>query len=608
MIDILFIDGTDDKMTLSYSSFLCYLFPCASLLEKHGYSFKILNVSFLDDYSYNGILMELQRLQFRCVGFTTTADNYYNVKNLVNQIKRQYPDIPIILGGPQASYNEDFIFDDSECDIIIRHEGDYKLIQLLDFYVRHKGSLQNVEGISYRTPNKIIKNKDPQKYIDLNTLPTPQYAIISDPKYWIFPINKTKKEIEILLNHIKRSNSVFITSRGCPYNCIFCVEGSLSRSYRERNLDLVMQDLEYFLRITKVSNLAIADSTFTSSPQRVKEFCERIEELRKKYKFKWYAEGRANILAKNPELIDIMHNAGLWHLQIGIESGSDEMLKKQNKRITLGDIRIVAQKVAQYNDLRLNGNIMLGNSGETKETFKESVEFAKELHQLSNFNIDLNYGYLVPYVGTPIRNYPEKYGIDILVENFENKKLSGYIYPLCKPKDLDIEELENLSASFRGELTSFFIQSIFKMDKKDIDKKMAFHIQCKKKFHHPYPRSFETIFMYYDSLRKYYKLFFRKAVVKDFTKIKEKPNLFYPVRLWDILWHPEKKYYYFTSLKGEKIIIKDYDYFLWEMASGINTIADIISYSNIVYKSLNCEYILNFYINLYDNYALLFRE
>ncbi len=539
---------------------------------------------------------------------TTTADNYPYVKLITNRIKTEFPDIPIILGGPQATYNDRFILNECNCDVIVRHEGDNKLISLLDYFIRHIGNLELIGGISYKQKGNVIQTND-IGYIDLNSLPTPQFAILRDMKYWHIPKKKSEDDLTIFFKIIKDLNNTIITSRGCPYNCIFCVEGSLTRSYRERNLDLVIGDIEYFLQVTKLNHVVIADSTFTSSPKRVKEFCIRIKKLREKYNFQWFAEGRANILSKNLELIDIMHDAGLWNLQIGIETGSEKILKIQNKKITKEDVRLVAQKVGTYDDLILSGHMILGNPGETMETYRETVEFAKELHVISNFNIDLKYGYLVPYVGTPIRENPNKYEIELLVENFENEKIMGYNNVLCKPKELSMPEVENLYADMGKELNTFYRESIFKLPKKVIDKRMSFFTKLQKSRIYEQTTSFSKTLSSIITFQRYYALFENENIIKNIDDIQKDIDSIYPIRLWDINYDENDNAYSYINFSEKKVKIKNQEKFLWEMASGMNTIFEIISNENSPFDvDTDLQYVLEFYVNLYEDYALLFRK
>ncbi|NVO11274.1 MAG: B12-binding domain-containing radical SAM protein [Bacteroidales bacterium] len=606
--DVLFLDGLDPRFDKKYNSFLGYLFPISSVLEIYNYSFKILNITFLTDYSYKGIIASLKEVDPKVICMTTTADNISTVCTLVNKIKKEFPSIKIVLGGPQATFFDMKIMDACKCDVIVRGEGEYKLLKLLDFYIKGKGDLSNIEGITYKINDAIIKTDNDTTYIDLNELPIPQFAITSDKKYWILPNDKSQNEIDYFFDIIKHNNNVLITSRGCPYNCIFCVEGNLERSYRERSPENFAKDLEYFIESNGFNHVLIADSTFTSSPKRVNELCEVIKKVREKYNFRWFAEGRANILSKNLDLIRIMHDAGMFNLQIGVESGSEKILEIQNKKITKKQIKDVAKEVGKFNDLLLSCNFILGNPGETNETFQESISFSKELYELTNYNIVCQGGYLVPYVGTPIRDYPEKYEIEILVEDFEFKKILGYNQVICKPNNINLEELENHLSVFSSEMNAFFKSQVFNKSKAFIDQKVLFYRKFSQEQMVSNTSPWALNFISLNILQRYYSIFESTGTIKDASELSI--NNLYPLRLWDLNFDPNTLIYQFTNLKGENIIIDDFEKYLWESAIGKWTIIEIIQSKECLleYNDELLSKTLNFYNKMYDNFALIFRE
>jgi len=159
-VDILFLDGLESPLTAPYNTFITYLFPLAAMMEKYAYSFKILNITTLKDYSLNGMIDCLKDISFEAIGMTTNVDNIRNVHNICAKIKARYPDIPIILGGSQVSFSDYSTLSNSMCDIIVRHEGDETIIKLLDYFVTKKGSLSDIQGITYKTESDIVSNPD----------------------------------------------------------------------------------------------------------------------------------------------------------------------------------------------------------------------------------------------------------------------------------------------------------------------------------------------------------------------------------------------------------------------------------------------------------------
>lgn len=608
--DIIFIDGIEDRIETQYSSFITYLFTLGSVLNQFHYTFKIFNLSLLSDYSLDGMIDELKKIRFKTIGMTTNADNILNVINIVNALKPEFIDCPIILGGAQVSFADIETMGKCKCDVIIRNEGEYILIQLLDFYIRKRGRLEDIFNTTYRKDDKIIKNDCANKYVDLLKLPLPLYQILMDKKYWYFPDNFAKTEIDSFLEFIYMKNNFIILSRGCPYNCIFCVEGNIGRKYRQLDISRSMQYIEHFLKITGAKHINIADSTLTTSPERIRDFCKAIKKIKEKYDFKWYAEGRANVLAKNPELIGVMHNAGLFCLQIGIESGSDKVLQIQQKKITTEQIRVVAKEVGKYDGLMLTGHIILGNPGETKSTFRETINFVKELFILSHFNFDIKFGYLVPYVGTPIREHPQDFNIEIVIDQFEYKKIKGYNEVLVKPQGLSIAEVENLYFEIRNELKSFFLKNIFDLSKTKFDKLMNFYKSLEKNGLHLIDNQWINSLWDLVFIQKYYSIFNQKTTITDLLFIKKNPDKVFPLHLQSFKYNSIEKHE-FIDVKGRIINMNYKDICLWELADGSCTINDIISIFNSGSEEeyqINEEYALNFYIKMYKCFNLVFKE
>jgi|GEM_PF-6515457 len=476
-LDIIFIDGVDTSADAN--SYLTYLFPIAAMLEQNNYSFGILNIQTIKDFSLEKIILELKRYECNIVGMTTTADNIYNV-SLISQRIAQEDHYKIILGGAQATFDDIKTIISTNCDVIIRGEGDYTIIKLLNHFIKGIGFLSHIDGITYKDKTEIKRNVN-LKLFDPNELPIPQYKIASDSKYWLFPQDFTEKESKDFFKAEQISNKYFISSRGCPYSCIFCVEGNHSSGLREKKPERVLQELDYFVECVNDNIIVISDSTFTSSYKRVIEICNKIKELRKKHEIYWYAEGRANILAKHPDLISIMKNAGLIALQIGIESGSQEVLDIQNKRISLNDMRVVAKEIAKVENVMLIGNIILGQSGDNESTYQESLLFIEELLELADFNLFISSGYLVPYVGTLIREKSKDFNLNILIDEFEYNQYSGYEYPICLPNNLSLSELENWKIIFNNTIYDFINKKLRQKSKKEIDRHIKWCLELEKK-------------------------------------------------------------------------------------------------------------------------------
>jgi radical SAM superfamily enzyme YgiQ (UPF0313 family) len=607
-IDILFIDGVVPR-NKNFPSFIGFIFNIGAILRLNNYSFKIFNLSILEDYTIYGMLSELKKIEFSSIGFSTHSENIRWVYKVVNVIKKEYPNIPIILGGPQVSFSDNKALNNCNCDIIVRHEGEETLLKLMNYYLRKEGALSLIDGITYRENDSIFKNKD-AKLIDLNKLSTPLFEVFNDKQYWHIPDFVTEKKMNEFFDSVQFSNNAFLTSRGCPYQCVFCVEGSLKNKHRERSIDNVINDLEHYIKNTKLKLITIADDTFTSNRKRVLEICNRIKDLNKKYDFVWFAEARANVLAKNPELIEIMADAGLCILQIGIESGSQEVLNAQNKKITLAQIRTVAKAVGKLKDrnISLTGNFIFGGPGETKETMIETALFAKDLLEISDLNIELRQSFLVPFEGTPIRNSPDKFGLVILDEDFEMRMGRQFSEIVSHPKQLSKDDLLSGYLNFISVLNNFTYEKMFQLTKKEIDSKVFQDKYFAKKYYPTVLSAWTKTFYKLLLLQTYYELFEHNGTIKDF-EIDTVINCC-PLKIWEFNFSLQESAYKFHTFDGQVVIIKNEQRYLWENANGLLTFSEIVHNDTSPYKDMidGETKAYEFYSYMYNKFALVFRE
>ena len=596
-IDIVFIDGLSKGL---YSlSYIGYLFSLSSELERFNYNFKILNISVLDEYKMISIVNQLRKIDFKSIGMTTNSENIANVYKVCKIIKKNFPDIPIILGGPQVTFSDIETLQKSDCDIVIRNMGEHSLIKIMDAIVRNEYDLRDIKGVTYKKNGIIIKNED-DIIKDIDIFKTPKYEILKEEKYWIIPDSCNKNNFRIFLKNILEEYNFFMTGRGCPFSCTFCVEGNIKNKYVFRSSEKVKMDLKHFLSVTKSKFVAFGDDTLTSSPKRIIELCKIIHEVQEEeHHFYWFAEGRVDILSRHLEMIKVMYDAGLRKLQLGIESGRQETLNIYNKRINLKQIEQVVIETAKYKDLIVHGNIMMANPKESLNEYLTSIEFFKKLIILSNYKLDIGQTYLAPLVGTPIRLNMEKFEIDMLIDNFEFYA-SAMENIVCKSSKMTLSEVYALRSLTFVNLVTFTKSKLFLLTKEEV-----------LSIYNALTLSnsgviINAIFKNLPSFKKYLEIAVDKASVDS-----EKSSNYYsycPLRIWDLEYTNEIGYH-FINLNNEKCIFNNFEMQLWELASGKNTIFEIYKYVNIDEHIItDISHILSFYSKLENNYAIIFRK
>jgi hypothetical protein len=331
--------------------------------------------------------------------------DYANVTEniwLTRYVKERYG-IPVILGGPQAtSLGEDFLRQ-SGCDAIAFYEGELTVMELLNYFLDGAGSLADIRGIAYLDEHGVF-HKNPLRGVihNLDAIP------FIDEDCYLIP-RQDWSEISI------------ITGRGCPFRCAFCHEGAGAKAVRYRSVDNVLQEIELCLKKMPPEHkrrILFTDDTFTLKPDRVKEICAGLKELRKTYSFFWFCEAHAGMLRRCPEMIRDLAEAGCSRIQLGIEAGTADVLKAYRKNITPDDIREVVARCRDAGIPQLFGNIIVGGALFSGEVFEEDLKFGEEILILGQGVLELGVVSYWPLPETELTRNAASYGIRIADPDF----------------------------------------------------------------------------------------------------------------------------------------------------------------------------------------------
>jgi tetratricopeptide (TPR) repeat protein len=164
---------------------------------------------------------------------------------------------------------------------------------------------------------------------------------------------------------------ILMTSRGCPWACTFCgAETSWGRGFRSNSVDYVVTAMGKVLERLPVKMIQIKDDTFTTNKKRVLELCREIR--KRKLRFFWSCDTRVDLLTD--ELLREMRLAGCQRLSLGVESGSQRILDAIDKKITVAEIEESTRLAKKYG-IKVRHYMMLGNRGETRASFEETLAF-----------------------------------------------------------------------------------------------------------------------------------------------------------------------------------------------------------------------------------------
>jgi radical SAM superfamily enzyme YgiQ (UPF0313 family) len=249
-------------------------------------------------------------------------------------------------------------------DYILRKEWDYSVGRLLDALGTGK-DLAGVRGLTWKDRSGAVHvNEDAEPIADMDGLPIPAYDLLDLSKFYesvfvAFPA------------------ATMITSRGCPFNCIFCSypQTIYGHAYRAMSPGRVVREIEYLVRELGVREIRIDDDTFNIDSRRVIDICKLMVERRVPVLYS--VQARAQLMTD--EMAYWLKKSGCRMVLYGVESGNEEVLAHMRKKTTKDEIRR-GVAIAKQHGIDVLNCIMLGFYWDTKETMEESVRFAFELN------------------------------------------------------------------------------------------------------------------------------------------------------------------------------------------------------------------------------------
>ncbi len=318
---------------------------------------------------------------FDLVGITSDTPRNPLALNIAQKAK-QYK-LPVVMGGPHVSFMPEETLQTGVVDYVVRGEGEY-ILQTLADHLEKNLELEEIPGLSYRLNGQIQHNPDsPETIMDISSLPYPARDLLPMQKY-TGRLGKSKA-------------TSIIGSRGCPFNCSFCVASELfGVRWRPREPEDIVEELEYVKNKFGIRAFFFMDDNHTLKPDRVIRLCELIN--KRDLNISWWCCSRANTLVENEDMVQSMAESGLDMVFIGVESANQETLDHFNKKTTVDTSHKAIQTLKKYN-VRTMASFILGNLEETEDMIKKTIHFARDLKpEIAQFSI------LTPYPGTQLYN------------------------------------------------------------------------------------------------------------------------------------------------------------------------------------------------------------
>lgn len=393
----------------------------AAYIERHtDHNVKILD-AVAEGLDYEGIKAYVLDFAPDVVGIQAITQILVDVVRVVNIVKDVDKNTHVCIGGPHA-----YIYPKETAmlpgvDSVIPGEGELVFTELVNSLEKGKG-LEGIGGIVYKE-NGSLKENDGTKWIqELDSLPLPARHMVPKGKYYC--IIETDSPM-----------TTMISTRGCPYNCSFCLGFERGR-YRERSVEKVVDELESCVR-DGYRDIFFWDSIFTVKKDRVLKICQEI--INRNVQVSWSVRARINHV--DEEMLEKLREAGCKRIQYGIEAGSDETLKLMRKGTTTEQIQRDIRLTKQFG-FTVYGDFMIGFPGESRQNILDTIDFA------CNLDLDyVNFALTTPYPDTPLYKwgFEKKLYTTDYWRDFAKDPKEGFV-PKIWDESVSREELNGLLA------------------------------------------------------------------------------------------------------------------------------------------------------------------
>jgi radical SAM superfamily enzyme YgiQ (UPF0313 family) len=410
----------------------------AAVLEENQYEVNVLDCQILKP-TRSQLEAELAKSNSDIVGVTTSTLTYWPAVEVVKAAKKVLPKALTLLGGPHVTaLPEQTLKEAPEADIVVRGEGERTMLELAALASKADlKSLGEVAGITFRKNGQIQHTGDRAFIQNLDELPHPAYKH--------FPLEKYRMAGK---NYLP-----IITSRGCPFQCTFCLASKMCGTrFRTRSPKEVVDELEWLRDTHHADVFAFYDDTFTFDKKRAEAICDEMKA--RKFGLPWDCRTRVDTI--NKEILTKLRDANCQLIHFGVESGSPKMLEAMKKGTTV-EKNAWAIKLAKEVGISVAISVVVGYPGETAEMLKQTFDFIKRTKP--------DFVYVcqaIPYPGTELLDILKDMGWEVSKDwNQFDEQSPVFKNPLLPP-----EKIDSMRGAFYDDFLSpsYFIHKSVKRD------------------------------------------------------------------------------------------------------------------------------------------------
>ena len=356
----------------------------SSFLVKEGYKVRIIDE--ITNPDWQSLVREEIKSKPLLFGVSSMTGLQIKYGLIFSQFIKKHSNIPVVWGGVHPTILPQQTLANESIDFVVIGEGEETIIELVKA-LEGKQSLTEVKGLAFKQDDEIVVNEERQP-LNLDNIPGLPYHLI-DMNLYIHQRFGRKRVMEL------------ITSRGCTFRCRYCYNQGFNKSrWRSLSIDHIFNNLHRVIHDYDIDGIMWLEDNFFLNRKRVKEIAERI--IKENIDIKWGAECRVDFIYKfDQDFIDLLKKSG-WHsVTLGVESGSDRILKYIAKGITREQALEAHHKLTK-NGIHQNYFFMMGFPEETNEDILQTMSLIYQIAAQGKYVDNICLSCYTPYPGTSL--------------------------------------------------------------------------------------------------------------------------------------------------------------------------------------------------------------
>ena len=353
---------------------------------------------------------------------------------VVHAVKAVNEKIVVVLMGQHPSARSEDCLSDLDVDFVVIGEPENTVFELIDALEAGKQNFNGIDGLGFRKNGKLTLTGKRAIIANMDSLPFPARHLLPMKLY-----NEAVKE-NPLRGEISKPWTIVTTSRGCPYNCVFCTTCIVwGRTWRPRSPKNIVDELECLVKTYGIKQVDFYDEDMTQDKKRMADICDLIVE--RGLRLEWFTPNGIRADTLDEALLRKMKRAGCKKIRVAPESGVqrivDEVIGKNLDLKTIEQAVILCKRVG----IKVGCFFVLGLIGETKADIEETIRFAYKLRSLGADS--LIFSIAMPIYGTRLYEQAKQGGY--LKEDFCDYALAA-TEPLIETPQFSAEDLQQLCA------------------------------------------------------------------------------------------------------------------------------------------------------------------